>query len=260
MLKLSTCNYGDEVNDILTRFINERLIDLMDETVFLMWTQEKYEDEDGYDEAGRYRHIDEFFKLDDLMNDLEFAKEVSRCYLPKNYPIEKANEAFLELYKLLRAKGEYIPELPMEYVLLGMIYEQIEWIETEIEIDKKRGIEPNSSTSEKIPEPERTKVLNAMKDPYERCFNPEIEEYDPDYFIDQYEDMKNYPDICFWDHDCLMLDDMSLEELKGSVIDQLFDMTGFKDSRHYQEIQIGPNGEEKIVDVSLDDYPWNLEE
>ena len=37
-------------------------------------------------------------------------------------------------------------------------------------------------------------------------------------------------------------------------------MTGFKDSRHYQEVQTGSDGEEKIVEVSLDDYPWNLEE
>lgn len=33
----------------------------------------------------------------------------------------------------------------------------------------------------------------------------------------------------------------------------------FKDSKHYQETKLGPDGEEYVVNVELDYYPWNLE-
>ncbi len=158
----------------------------------------------------------------------------------------------------IRARGEYIPELPMEYVLYRLIDGEVDFI-NDVTKDGQPYPDVVLSIVQKIPEPDRSIVLNAMKESYESGYDPEDEEYNPDFFIDQYEDMKNYLDICFWDHDCLMLDEIPLEVLKDSPIDQWFDMTGFKDSRHYQEVKTGADGEEMVVDVSLDDYPWNLE-
>lgn len=257
MLKLSTCNYGEETNGILTRFVNQRLIDLMDKTVYMDWFSQ-IGDQPEIDGYGNRRHIESYCTIKSLMENTDFAKEVSKYYLPDNYPVEKANEPFLELYKLLRARGEYIPELPMEYVLYRLIDGEVDFIN---DVIKDGQPYPNVvlSTVQKIPEPDRSIVLNAMKESYESGYDPEDEEYNPDFFIDRYEDMKNYLDICFWDHDCLMLDEIPLEVLKDSPIDQWFDMTGFKDSRHYQEVQTGSDGEEHLVNVELEDYPWNLE-
>ena len=61
--------------------------------------------------------------LDELMLDLDFAKDVALDYLPKGYPVEKANQTFFGLYKLLKAEELYVPETEMEadlrlYVLL----------------------------------------------------------------------------------------------------------------------------------------------
>jgi len=258
MLKLSTCCYGEEADGILTRFVNQRLIDLMDDTVYTYWFSQ-IGDQPEIDEYGNRRHIESYCTIESLMENSDFAKEVSMCFLPDKYPVEKANEAFLELYKLIRARGEYIPELPMEYVLYHIICEEIDYINDLIK-DGQPDSDVVFSTVHKIPEPDRSIVLNAMKEPYESDYDHEEGEYNPDFYIDEYEDMKNYLDTCFWDHDCLMLDEMPLDELKDSPIDQWFDMTGFKDSRHYQDVKTGADGEEMVVDVSLDDYPWNLEE
>ena len=51
-----------------------------------------------------------------------------------------------------------------------------------------------------------------------------------------------------------------IKEYEESPLDYMFGMTGFKDSRHRQEVKISPEGEEYVVDVELPDYPWNLEE
>lgn len=257
MLKLSICDFGEQTNKILTRFVTERLIELMDEAAYTCWFSYTGDCRET-DENGNMRHIESFCPIEELMNNLDFAREVSLVYLPKSYPLEKANEAFLELYKLLRAKGEYVPELPMEYVMYQIISEELDFLKDieDVEDDEDKAV---LSPIKKISEPERSIVLEAMKEPYEQSYDPDEDTYNPEFYIYQYEDMNNYLDICFWDHDCLLLDNMTMEEIKGSLIDQWFGVIEFKDSKHYQETKLGPDGEEYVVDVELDDYPWNLE-
>ena len=259
MLKLSTYNYfGDKADGILTGFVTNRLIEMMDEAAYSQWFALS-DDDIETDENGNRRHIESYCPIEELMNNAEFAREVSSCFLPDDYPLDKANEAFLELYKLLRAKGEYVPELPMEYVLYRIISEEMDYLQG-LEREEDEEIKEALSPIQRIPEPERTIVLNAMKAPYEESYDPEEDTYNLEFFIDQYENLNNYLEICFWDHDCLLLEKNTMEELKGSLIDQWFGVVEFKDSKHYQETRLGDDGEEYVVDVELPDYPWNLEE
>ena len=138
MLRLPSIPQDEQAAAIVKEFINNRLIRMMediilDEVAFSMAFS------GGIPEDLGKKPMDEVIDIDELMQNMEFAKNVSLSYLPENYPIEKANREFLGLYKLLKAKNEYVPELPMEYVLYSVIQNAI-WQVDMINQDTEDGL------------------------------------------------------------------------------------------------------------------------
>ncbi len=102
-------------------------------------------------------------------------------YFPDGYGLDKIEDDWNSLRQLLLSDGMYTPELAMEYALFQLIQEAI---------DEGKKIP-------QINEPVRTELLKEM-DPEE---------------IEEYEDIENWPEILFWDHDFMFLDQMSETEL-----------------------------------------------
>ena len=138
MLKFQFIPGDAQAQKIIKSFINNRLVAMMEEIIL---------DEAGWNMAmdGTLSDVpkdagfDDLVDIDKLADDMGFAENVSMSYLPDNYPIEKANREFFGLYKLLKAKKEYVPELPMEYVLYHIIMNEV-WLIDEINEDTKDGL------------------------------------------------------------------------------------------------------------------------
>ena len=112
---------GDEKADkIITEFVNYRLMEIMEDIILdeVVWGMAQRGE---LDQSASTKSFDELVDLKELMLDDEFAAAVSMSYLPDNYPLEKANKKFFGLYKLLKAKKEYVPDLTTEYVLYSII-------------------------------------------------------------------------------------------------------------------------------------------
>ncbi|SCY14435.1 hypothetical protein [Butyrivibrio sp. INlla14] len=124
MLKLPNLIGDAEARKILKKFVNDRLIDMM-ETIILDEVAWRMAVKGELDESAANKSFDEMVDFAELMIDMDFAQDVSSLYLPENYPIERANQVFFGLYKLLKAKKEYVPELVMEYALNSVIQRQI---------------------------------------------------------------------------------------------------------------------------------------
>ncbi len=271
MLKIPSLPSDQKAAEIVKKFINDRLIRMMediieDEIAFVMAMS------GGIDKDLGEKPLDEVIDMDALMQNLEFAENVSLSYLPDDYPIEKANREFLGLYRLLRAKEEYVPELPMEYVLdrvIGSAIWNVDMINEDMEDGFFDDLEGDSffevvdddeelTTIERIPDPDRAIVLAALEKECEELEPPEDDEddYGPEEMILLYEDLRNYREICFWDMDFAVLDEMDEEELANSDVSKL--------------MGIGARSDVRTVELSLDDNlkvnmeinaaPWDLEE
>ena len=248
--------------EIVRKFINNRLIVLMEEIIdeevaFDMIMSGVADAVDMKDKS-----IDEIIDIDELMQDMDFAENVSLMYLPDGYPIEKANREFLGLYKLLKAKNEYIPELPMDYVLYRVIMNEI-WQVDQINEDMEDGLfddltddpffegieDEEVTTVERTPEPERSIVLKALE-------AWEDENVTAEDLINLYEDLRKYEEVCFWDTDFLFLDQMSEEELIHSDMAKAL---GIGERRDTQVMEISTDGSNKIrFEVNIP--PWENEE
>ncbi len=271
MLKIPSLPSDQKAAEIVKKFINDRLIRMMediieDEIAFVMAMS------GGIDKDLGEKPLDEVIDMDALMQNLEFAENVSLSYLPDDYPIDKANREFLGLYRLLRAKEEYVPELPMEYVLdrvIGSAIWEVDMINADTEDGLFDDIEGDSifegieeegelTTIERIPDPDRAVVLKALEKECEELEPPENDEddYGPEEMILLYEDLRNYREICFWDMDFALLDEMDEEELANSDVSKL--------------MGIGARSDVRTVELSLDDNlkvnmeinaaSWDMEE
>lgn len=116
-------------SDIICTFINNRLIGLLEDRMFL------------YDEKG-YEAIKD--------NDLDFAEKIEILF-PQSYPKEKMTETFLGLYMLLKADDSFVPNLTMEYLLAQLISSQVSLMED--------SFQPTTQ-----PVPERAYVLRKLKE------------------------------------------------------------------------------------------------
>ena len=210
-------------------------------------------------------NFDEFVDIDGLIYDMNFAENVSLMYLPAHYPVNKANYNFLGLYKLLKAKKEYVPELAMEYVLYHIINEQVEGLEMLkedgwediLEVDPDFDVEEAEAYSNviKIPEPYRTVVLNAI-----RKENPDFSDEEVIETINLFEDLSEYSETCFWDFDFLLLDKFTEDELRSSDINA---MMGIIDKEPSNVIKIplkDKSGKKINVKTEYHINPWDLEE
>ena len=264
MLELPLQLMDAEANKIVLHFVNERLLAIMrsiilDEVISYMDTAESFDYKAAMD------NFDELVDIESLIYDMDFAKNISLMFLPEHYPINKANYNFLGLYKLLKAKKEYIPELAMEYVLYRIIDEQVEGLAILKEASLEEILEVcpdfNAEDAETytntitMPEPYRTTVLNAIQKE-----NPDFSEDEIEETINLFEDISEYGKTCFWDYDFLLLERFTEDELRNSDINA---MMGIIDKAPSNKIKIplrDKNGKRINVKTEYHINPWDLEE
>ena len=202
MLRVPNLIGEEKADKIVTEFVNYRLLEIMEDIILdeVVWGMAQRGE---LDQSASTKSFDELVDLKELMLDDEFAAAVSMSYLPDNYPLEKANKKFFGLYKLLRAKKEYVPDLTTEYVLYSIIESEIgevDMINQDIEdglfdnleddmldgfdedFDEDLGDDEGDffgddldddeelSTVERIPEPDRSVVKKAALESYKGEF------------------------------------------------------------------------------------------
>ena len=262
MLKFEFIPGDDKAQEIIKTFINNRLIALIEQIILdeVDWQLAMEGDlENTPKEAGFADLVD----IDKLASNLDFAANVSMTYLPDNYPVDKANREFFGLYKLLKARKEYVPELPMEYVLYHIIMNEV-WQVDMINEDSEDGMfddlkddpffagieDEEYTTVEKIPEPERSVALDGLKDYASELEEPATAEE----VLSEYEDLRNYGEICFWDTDFTMLDDYDEEALIHSELGKYMGLGERQDVKK-MEMEIGGSK----VKVEMNIAPWESE-
>ena len=232
---------GDEKADaIVSRFINDRLIRIMEDIILdeVVW---KMAERGELDPEAASKSFDELVDISKLIPNMDFAEMVSTDYLPENYPIEQANEAFLGAYKLLKAEEEYVPNKLMEFVLFGIINKEVGEVDLinsdmlsgmfggiDVEFDGFENfgddIEDNLideddveeiTTIERLPEADRIIVKNAVLELHKGGHEGEELESFAENSVEKYEDLRAYFDICFIDTDCLQLGEYTEDELKS---------------------------------------------
>ena len=216
-------------------------------------------------EEAAAKSFDELVDIESLIYDMDFAQNISMTYLPDNYPIEKANYNFFGLYKLLKAKKEYVPALAMEYILYHIIYGAVGEIDmiAEEDWDEIFDDDPENfsedeeeySTVMNIPGSDRTVVLNAVRNE-----NPDFSEEEIEETINLFEDLREYGSTCFWDADYSLLDKFTEEELRNSDLDKRM---GIMDKENSNIIKIpfkDRNGKRVNLKTEFLINPWDLEE
>ena len=232
---------GDEKADaIVSRFINDRLIRIMEDIILdeVVW---KMAERGELDPEAASKSFDELVDISKLIPNMDFAEMVSTDYLPENYPIEQANEAFLGAYKLLKAEEEYVPNKLMEFVLFGIINKEVGEVDLinsdmlsgmfdgiDVEFDGFEDfdddIEDNLideddveeiTTIERLPEADRIIVKNAVLELHKGGHEGEELESFAENSVEKYEDLRAYFDIGFIDTDCLQLGEYTEDELKS---------------------------------------------
>ena len=288
MLKLACVPEDKEAAEIVKKFVNDRLIALMediilDEVAWKMAINHTLAEDDGK------KSFDELVDLAELLTDMDFAQNVSLMYLPDNFPIEQANQVFIGLYKLLKSKNEYVPELAMEYVLFHVIHAEIsetdminediadglfdgmmEGLEDMDEDDDSEDPEElileditdeEYTTVERIPDPDRAKVLKGLREAHAgECKPEELDEY-VENVMSFYEDLREYDETCFWDTDFMFLDDMTEEELYKSNLNKELGILPPKEEPNIVSFPIkGKDGRELSIQAQIKIAPWNMEE
>lgn len=268
MLQLYMLPSDSKAAEIVQKFINDRLIGLMEGIIL---------DEVSFDMAAQgvlseeiwNRPLEEIVDLNELAEDMDFAENVSSLYLPQDFPIDKANYEFFSLYRLLKARGEYKPPLPMEYILYNIIYGEIEEVDATIEYGKEIALEETDeeigeeagreildndndlneeiTTVKRIPEPDRSRVLQSVR---ENC-EPED---DPEELMLWYEDLREYEEVCFEDTDCLLLDEIEEDALYQSDMAKLM---GINDRPDRKIVNMDLDGKPVRMDVRI--APWEEE-
>ena len=232
MLKLHMMPQDPEAYEIVTSFVNERLISLMEEIML---------DEVAWDMAARGeldddamdKDFEDLVDIQALMNDRDFAENALIEYLPDNFPIERANQVFFGLYKLLNADEEYVPEPPMAHLLYRIIYAEVAEAEM-LRQDTEDGLfddlfddpmfdgmeDDDISTVIPIPEPERSIVEEALYNEFQG--NYEGEELDDlvEFLLNTYEDLNEYDIVCFEDTELEFLDARNRAEMSKSLMNE----------------------------------------
>ena len=298
MLKLPNQLTDPKANEIIKTFVNERLINLMEEIILdeVAWNMALSGE---LTEEAATKPFEEMVNIAELMNDMDFAQNVSLMYLPDNYPADRANQEFFGLYNLLKAEKEYVPDLVKEYILFAIIYmevEQTDMINEDIEDGLYDGLEDldeideleelkymreddlseddfadvpffdgddddvEYTTVEQIPEPERTIVKDAIRKQYEGSVDPEELEDFLDYALSTYEDLREYEENCFWDHDFMMLNEMSEEELIKSDLNEVLGIADPKPSNVIEFPFRQSDGKEKNIKAKVIVHPWDAED
>ncbi len=261
-----------EADKIVNKFVNDRLIGLMENAIldmcpFLPFLNYKQ------DEDVKTKPFEEIVNIADLMTDRDYAETIAMEYLPENYPPQKASQEFFGLYRLLKAGKDYVPELPMEYILFRLIFNEVDDIDTingYIEDGVFDGPDDGLFTEDiedreyttvmLIPEPERTIVKNAIRKSLKGQCAPEELEEEVEHSMNWFEDLREYEESCFWDTDFLFLDDMTEEELLGSELNEFLGIGVPKENKIIEFPVKGQDGGNVTVKAQMKVYPWDFEE
>ena len=261
MLQLSLLPGEPKSNAIVSRFINDRLIKLM-EYIIGDYVGTHFDDP-GFSKVKSFEEFFEtFVSIEELMSDKSFAEVIAFNFLPASFPRERANREFFGLYNLLKAKEEYVPDLTKEYILYHVIYNEVDNIEMNRPDDYDPDMEPEDdefTTIQKIPEPDRTYVKNVlMKMYYGDCCTDDPED-DAEYMLNMYEDLAEYEECCFWDIDFMLLDDYTVDQIAASPFNK---MLGITDPKGSNIIEFPVNGKEgaKNIKANVTISPWDLED
>ena len=288
MLRFPELPADPRAAEIVKNFVNDRLIDLMESIILEEVLTTRIMEGDDFDLESSFEDL---VDIDNLMTDMDFAENVSLEYLPENYPLEKANYEFFGLYKLLRARDEYVPELPMEYILYHIIEDtiwQIDQINEDMEegdfdiffsgedMDEEDGFHEDDgiiplsrylhekeskhgnsldggviTTVLRIPEPERSIVLEALDE------ETEGEDITGEDLICEYEDLREYLEICFWDTDFAFLDMVDEGSLIHSDAGELMGLSERRDTKII-EFPIDKSGKRVKAEIKMP--PWSFED
>ena len=261
MLKLPNKIGDKKADDILSKHINSRLIDIMeriilDEVAFMMAMKGELDPKDAD------KSFEEMVDLNALMMAQEFAEFVKMMFLPENYPVSKANKVFFGLYKLLKAKKEYVPDLVMEYVLNSVIESEIGEVDmiNDVMMDDLDDEDEDYSTVLPIPEPDRSYVKSCLIKDYKSEYESEELEIVVEDVLGYYEDLRGYLDSCFWDTDFLLLDDYTEEQLLKSDANKSLGIMNPKENNIIEFPFTGKDGKQSNVRAEVDIDPWDLED
>ena len=291
MLKLPNELDDKKANDIVTKFVSNRLKEIMEdiiinEVAFGLILSGEFDPDDAD------KNIEDFVDLNALMMDEQFAEAVPMMFLPENYPVDKANKVFFGLYNLLKAKKEYVPELIMEYMLYSIIQSEIGEVDliNDITLEDLEDLDEDDfdddpefegeifdddddeyeddfddddeeyTTVLRIPEPDRSYVKNYYLKEYESEYKGEELEDFVEELLGYYEDLRGYIDSCFWDTDFLLLDDYSEEQLLESEANEMLGIIEPKENKIIEFPFTGKDGKKSNIRAELDIKPWDLED
>ena len=247
---------GTKCWEIGTRFINDRLIKLVEDVMAdyvqfnnEIYLRERFKDMSKEEVQKEWeKPIGEIIDMNRLREDDGFAEYLMDLLLPASHRRNKALYTFFGIYDLLKAEKAYEPELAMDYVLLMIINHELDWCE-ELPKYHKRIM--------RIPEPERTLMLAECEEEAAemRRGSISLNNIDGEALMAEIEDLSEYTEICFEDHDCLMLDDVDEEALENDPIAQMMGVQT-KGDGFRSEIETD-NG--KKVKIEFNIAPWQME-
>ena len=266
MLELAIRPSDPKAAEIVTKHVNGRLLQIIREIIYDYAVYERAMDEvekkirsgeikvDPNDRIAHLPQLPHISKLDDIVDfgellyDDGFAENVSRLYLPKYYysrPAMDANHEFISLYKLIRAKGEYTPELPMQYILYQLICSTADFL---ADMDEFQDEDEEPASIERIPEPDRSYVISKMRP----ALDPEFSAED---FLRHFEDLAEYEETCFADIDFAMLDYADEKSLRSAPFASYI---GLQDEQGITTMDISVGG--KYIQTKFKIEPWEIEE
>ena len=219
--------------------VNNRIKEMME--CFLDYYFDSYDDsyvKDVPTEVRRNSHVEEWADLGRLRNDKKFSEHLHEIEFAPENGWENSASAFVSLYMLLCVKGVYKATLEMEHILLALLESELDEVADdspenlfEINLDILRSIDSEDVWRRadlimcgqhfqvvKVPEPARSFMLYCIE---KSGVVEKIREYEDDTctvedIVRRYEDIEEYIEWCFEDHDCLLLDDMSKKDLADS--------------------------------------------
>lgn len=225
--------------------VNNRIKEMLED--FIDYYVDSYDDsyiEHINSREERNRPLWEVIDLNRLRNDADFSEYLREVDFAPEYGWERSAAAFVSLYMLVCVKGVYKADLMMEHILLRLLESELddtdeEGIRVEFEsrlktmedfrridgFDIWREAEFMGSGAHmkvvKIPEPARTfmkYIINekGILDEINDGLGDDDEPLTVEDLLNRYEDIDEYIEWCFEDHDCLLLDKMSSAELEKS--------------------------------------------
>lgn len=154
----------------------------------------------------------------------------------------------------------------MEYILYHVIYNEV-WQVDQINEDMEDGLfddlmddpffegieDEEVTTVERIPEPDRAIVLKAL------AVEAEMEEEEgitAEDLIESYEDLREYENICFWDMDFVLLDEITEDELVHSDAAKFL---GIDERQDVKTVEFSTDGKNKVK-MEMNIPPWENED